>query len=394
MSSWQSVKLGREEVQLMVYSSNSGVFHVGARFDSSDQEGYLALLKDDDVCWYLRPSEPRAVGVSDLGHVVVADWIEYGESTGATISVFNKDQSCVYEDHLDVSAPTIDISSDGELVVVCPYGEPARILDIHHDTEILRHEYDIADRLIPRCTNVNGDNQVEFRQKSSENPLYRIDLNGNITWSNDSFESQQYYQVVTLDDSVLWTDVIEDFAADYSNSDDAGLKDSIANTIGDARLVDANRSTLQEVVSALTGARDTFTDNPAHKRLISQVLGEAYYRLANDLRSGVSVDDHFWKLIEDSAAEYRIVIPWYKGKQGLSKAIRLQANQYAKQGRTSEAHCCYKQIESLATRFNVSLLSTGDKNRLEEYQQKNVSTKVPKETGKLIQQSQLSSYEQ
>lgn len=393
MSSWQSIRLGGEDVDLVVYPSNFGKFAVGSRFDSSDKEGYLALLKENNVCWYQRPSEPRSVGVSDSGDVVVADWIEYGESTGATISVFHRDQSRVYEDHLDASAPTVDISSGGELVVVCSYGEPARILDIHRNTEILRHEYDIADRLIPRFTTVNGDSQVEFRQKSGEDPLYRIDFDGNITWSSGSFESQQYYQVVTLDDSVPWADAIEDFAADYANSDYTELKDSIANTIGDARLVEANRSTLQEVVSALTDFQSTFADKEAHEKLVSQVLGEAYYRLANDLRSDVSVDDQFWQLIEQSAAEYQIVIPWYAGKQGLSKALRLQANQYAKQTRTGEARCCYEQIESLETRFNVSLLSTGDKNRLEEYRQKNVFVKEPKETGELIQQSQRSSYE-
>lgn len=394
MSSWKSIRLGGEEVQLMVHPSSSGEFEVGSRFDSSDQEGYLALIKEDDVCWYQRPSQPRSVGVSDAGDVVIADWIEYGESTGATISIFDRDQSRVYEEHLDVSAPIVDISSDGELVVVCPYGEPARILDLQRNTEIVRHEYDIADRLIPHWVTVDGDHQVEFRQKSGEDPLYRIGLDGNIAWSSDSFESQQYYQVVTLDDSVPWTDVIEDFAADYANSDDAELKHSIANTIGDARLVDANRSTLREVISALKGVRSTFADNEAHEKLVSQVLGEAYHRLANDLRSGVSIDDQFWQLIEQSAAEYRIVLPWYEGKQGLSKALRLQANQYAKQNRTGEARCCYEQIESLESRFNVSLLSTGDKNRLKEYRQKKVPVTEPKETGNLIQQPQLSFYEQ
>jgi hypothetical protein len=292
-----------------------------------------------------------------------------------------------------VSAPTVDISPDGNLIVLCPYGEPARILDIRSDTEIVRHEYDIADRLIPSCVTIDGDLQIEFRQKTNENPLYRIDLDGNITWSSNSFESQQYYEVVTLDESISWTDVIEDFAADYADSDDANLKNTIANTIGDARLVDANRSTLREVVSALTEARSTFTDNEAHEKLICQILGESYYRLASDLRTGVSVNDEFWQLIEQSATEYRTTLPWYEGKHGLSKVLRLQANQYAKQNRSGEARSCYEQIKSLESRFNVSLLSTGDKNRLKEYRQKNISTTEPKETGKLIQQPQLSSYE-
>ena len=393
MPSWKPFRLGGQKVQIMVLPSNSGEFEVGSRYGSSDEDGYVALLQGGTVCWYQRPSDPRSVDVSDAGDAVVADWIEYGESTGATISVWDKSQSRIYEDHLDVSAPTVGISADGDLIVICPYGEPARILDIRSNTEIVRHEYDIADRLVPNWITVDGESQVEFRQKTGEDPLYRIDIDGNITWSSDSFDSLQYYQIVTLDHTIPWTDVIGDFAADYAENDDPELKNTIANTIGDARLVDANRHKLQEIVSALTSVQSTFTEQEAHEKLVSQVLGEAYYRLARNLRSGVSINDQFWQLINQSAIEYRTVLPWYEGKHGLSKALRLQANQYAKEKRRGEALCCYEQIETLETRFDVSLLSAGDKNRLEEYRQKNVSATEPKETDWLIRQTQLSSYE-
>jgi hypothetical protein len=393
MSSWKRIRLGGEEIKMVVYPSNSGEFVVGSRYGSKSEDGYVALLQGDTVCWYHRPSDPRSVGVSDAGDVVIADWIKYGESTGATISVFDREQSSVYEDDLDVSAPTVDISPDGDLIVICPYGEPARILDIQRKTEIVRHGYDIADRLVPNWITVGGEPQVEFSQNTGGGELYRIDLDENVTWSSETFESLQYYQVVALDETVPWTDVIADFASDYTESDDSELKNTIANTIGDARLVDANRNKLQEIVSSLTSVRGTFTEEEAHEKLVSQVLGEAYYRLANDLRSGVSADDQFWQLLNQSAAEYRTVLPWYEGKKGLSKALRLQANQYAKQNRSGEALCCYEQIQALESRFDVSLLSAGDKNRLEEYREKDVTATKPEETGQLIRQTELSTYE-
>lgn len=393
MPSWKPVRLGGQKVQMAVLPSTSGEFEVGSRYGSSDEDGYVALLQGDTVCWSQRPSDPRSVDVSDAGDVVVADWIEYGESTGANISVWDKSQSRFYEDHLDVSAPTVGISADGDLIVICPYGEPARIIDIRSNTEVVRHEYDIADRLVPNWITVDGEPQVEFRQKTGGDPLYHIDINSNITWNSDSFDSLQYYQIVTLDHTIPWTDVIGDFAADYADSDDPELKNTIANTISNARLVDSNRNKLEEIVSALTSVQSTFTEQEAHEKLVAQVIGEAYYRLARELRSGVSVDDQFWQLINQSAAQYRTVLPWYEGKYGLSKVLRLQANQYAKQNRSGEALCCYEQIETLETRFDVSLLSTGDKNRLKKYRQKTVSGTEPKETGQLIRQTQLSSYE-
>ncbi len=393
MPTWKRVRLGGQKIQMVVLPSNSGEFEVGSKYGSSCEDGYLALLQGDTVCWYQRPSDPRSVGVSDAGDVVVGDWIKYGVSTGATISVWDKSHSRVYQDHIDVSAPTVGISADGNHIVICPYGEPARILDIRRNTEIIRHEYDISDRLVPNWITVGGEPQVEFRQKTGEDPLYRIDIDGNITWTSDSYEQLQYYQIVTLDYTIPWIDVIRDFATDYADTDDPELKNTIANTIGNARLVDANCNKLEEVVSSLTSVQSTFTEEEAHEKLVSQVLGEAYYRLAREFRSGVSVEDQFWQLINQSAMEYRTVLPWYKGKHGLSKTLRLQANQYAKQNRSGEALCCYEQIEALETRFDVSLLSTADKNQLEKYRQKTISATEPKETGQLIRQTQLSSYE-
>jgi len=393
MSYWNTIRIAGEDVQLMIHPASSGEFEVGAQYGNSDEDGYLALLNDEELCWHSRVSDPRSVGVSDAGAIVVADWIEYGKSTGADISVIDKTQSGVYKAHLEGSSPMVDISPDGDLIAVCPYNEPARIIDIRTDEELLRHEYDVADRLIPRWVRVDGETQLEFRQKSGADSLYRINLDGSITWTGDSFESHQYYQIVTLDETVQWNEVLEKFAQEYAQSDDAELKDIIANTIGDARLVDANPKKLFEVIDALTAVRATFANNDAHEKLVAQTLGEAYYRLAANLRGGVSIDEEFWQLIEQSAAAYQTALPWYEGKRGLAKTLRLQANQYAKQNRISEALCCYEQIESLESQYDVDLLSTGDENRLEEYRKKNLRSKEPQETGRLIQQTGLSAYE-
>lgn len=393
MPSWESVIVEREEIDMMVHSSNSGDYAVGSRFGSNEQDGYVALLQNDSTHWYQRPSDPRSVGVSDNGDVIFADWIEYGESTGTKIAVFSKTKSRVYHQHLDVSSPIVDIDSEGDLIVICPYGAPARIIDIREGIGIGRHEYDIADRLIPEWISGNESPRIAFYLNEDENPLYHVDTEGAITWRSDLFESLQYYSVITLDHTVSWTDVMQDFEAAYSESTEPALRKTIVNTIGDARLVDASRSKLREITTSIEQARTTFSQKDSHQKLVSQVLGEAYYRLASDLRGDVSVDEEFWQLIEQAAGQYRTVLPWYEGKYGLSKTLRLQANQYAKQQRRDEALCCYEQIESLEARFDVELLSTGDKNRLKEYRKEGVTVTEPQETGKLIRQIHLSNYE-
>lgn len=393
MGSWESVTIEGGEIDMMVHPSHSDEYAVGSRFGSHDQDGYVVLLQHGSTQWYHRPSDPRSVGVSDNGDVIFADWIEYGESTATKIAVFSETKSPVYQEHLDVSSPTVDINADGTLIGICPYGESARVIDIRQDVELGRHEYDIADRLIPEWITVDDGPRIAFYLNESDNPLYHVDTGGVITWRSDLFESLEYYTVITLDHSVSWTDVMQDFATAYADSSDQALKNTIANTIGEARLVDASPNKLREIVDAIEDVQTTFSETAAHEKLVSQVLGEAYYRLASDLRSGVAVADEFWQLIEQAANEYRTVLPWYEGKQGLSKTLRLQANQYAKQQRTEEALCCYEQIETLVARFDVELLSTGDTNRLEEYRAENVTTKDPTETGQLIRQTDLSTYE-
>jgi len=86
-----------------------------------------------------------------------------------------------------MSAPTVDISSDGDFVVVCPTENQLEFL-IFSAIQNVWHEYDIADRLVPQWRTVDGESQVEFCQKSGEDPLYRINLDGKITWSSDSFD--------------------------------------------------------------------------------------------------------------------------------------------------------------------------------------------------------------
>ena len=393
MPSWEAVAVGSEEIDMMVQSSHSDEYGVGSRYGSSEQDGYVALLENGSTCWYQRPSDPRSVGVSDNGDVIIADWIEYGESTGTKISVLSNNQSPVYEKHLDLSAPIVDINSEGNLIVICPYGTSARVIDVEEKIEIGRHEYDIADRLIPRLITVDKDPRIAFYLNESDSPLYHVNTEGGITWRSDLFESLEYYSVVTLDHSISWDEVMQDFAAVYSESTDPALRNTIVNTIGEARLVEASPSKLREIVESIEEVQTIFSGENAHQKLVSQVLGEAYYRLASDLRSGVSVDNEFWELIEQAAVEYRTVLPWYKGKDGLSRTLRLQANQYAKQHRRDEALSCYEQIESLEARFNVDLLSTGDENRLEKYRQESITATEPQETGQLIRQSQLSKYE-
>lgn len=332
-----------EELYLEHSSSPASTYTAGFRHGSKSERGHVLLLQDGDILIHERAKEPRSVSVSDTGRVVYADWIEYGESTGADVVVFDEDGKELYKDHFGNSSPLVDISADGAYIVVCPYGGNAYIEAIDNGGTKAVHQYDIADRLNPYLVESGSEFQIEFSAKPDSEPLYRIDLDGNICWQSDSFESQQYYQVLSLDETVSWKPVIEKCASDYSGTSDEKVQDIIANTIGNARLVDASESTLETIIDILSTYKSTFTAMPAHSRLISQKLGEAYYRLAK-FRESTTPTDEFWSLIEYCGDHYRTVLPWYNGKNGLATALRYQGKQYRKLQRDQEAFDCYLQI--------------------------------------------------
>jgi hypothetical protein len=373
-----------EELYLEHVSSPESNYTVGYRHGSKNERGHVLLMQNGDILTHKRAQEPRSVEVSDTGRVVYGDWITYGESTGADVEVFNEDGDELYSRHFNESSPLVDISPGGDYIVVCPYDGKAYIESVDDDETEAIHQYDIADRLNPEFTSGQPEPEIEFSDNPDSAPLYRIDLDGNICWQSDSFESQQYYQVLSLDETVSWRQVIEKCATDYGATSNEKVRHIIANTIGDARLVDATGSTLEEVIDVLEEYKPSFTKKPAHSRLLSQTLGEAYYRLAKE-RVSTPPSGEFWRLIERAGEEYINVLPWYDGKDGLATVLRYQGKQYRKLQRPREAFDCYLQIELIEDVFDVEVKSDADKKHLQEFRDQGIESKEPEETGRLAE---------
>lgn len=378
---YMEVRHGGETLSVWVDEANESGYQAGLRWGKKSEEGDVVLLQDEDVKIHRQVSEPRSIGVSETGRLVYADWIKYGESTGAEVVVFDSNGTTLYDQSISGSAPLVDISQDGDYIVVCPYGGTATIESVETGETIAIHDYDIADRLVPQFTSNCGEPVVEFSFQSDTDPLYQIDISGDIYWKSDGFEEQQYYEVVSLDESVDWRPMIEKCASDYQEGKEE-LKNRIANRIGEARLVDASASQLEEIVAVLEDYQNVFTVESAHSKLISQTLGDANYRLAKE-EAKTGRNTEFWDRIEAAGEEYQNVLPWYEGKKGLTKILRYQGKQYRKLQRPREAYDCYKQIKSLEQQFEVNLLSDADERYLEEYSSQGIDSKSPQETGRL-----------
>jgi hypothetical protein len=390
---WETVEIGGESLGMNVEVSPCGNHKVGHRHSREGAEGIVVLLDGESPVWHHRLSEPRSAGVSRNGRVVAADWIKYGESTGARITVFDQDGQKLYDEQRDISSPLVDISADGSKIAVCPYNEMCRVFDLDRRETVMLHEYKLEDRLVPSWQAVEGHPRIGFRQNSNSEKLYEIDLQENIVWEGESFQDRLYYYTLSLDDSTPWSEIVVKITEDYSQSNNDGLKNTMAESVGETRLVDANERVLREVISGLSECKTAFSEDDAHVKLAATKLGEACYRLAKKIQSGQRASSDYWKLLDKAAAEYKHVLPWYDGKAGLAKTLRQQANQLASEDRRAEAYDAAEQIEMLHSYFDVQLLSTGDENRLERCRDDGLNAVTPSETGRLITKGELREYE-
>ncbi|WP_136591505.1 hypothetical protein [Salinigranum halophilum] len=379
---WKMLTLDGERVQLEAVDSASNTYTAAFRHGAKSELGHVVLLKDGDICVHLRPKEPRSISVSNNGFLVVADWIEYGKTTGADVTVYDSRGEEVYERHFESSSPLVDISSDGAYIVVCPYNQRAYIERVTDESTVSIHQYEMADRLNPRFVGTDSEPQIELSQSKFGDPLYRIDIHGNIVWHSDEFSEQQYYQTISFDETVPWRETIQKCASTYSATSDDKLKNIIANKIGEARLVDVSQTGLEEIVEVLEEYRGVFSSKPAHRKLLSQTLGNAYYRLAKYRKKGGTGSDEFWDALAHAGREYTNVLPWYEGKIGLAKVLRYQAKQYRKEQRPTEAFDCYKQIAALERQYDVELQSKADAKWLKTYTDQGLTSKPPVETGR------------
>jgi hypothetical protein len=381
---WETIEIGGESLGVNVEGSPCASHKVGHRPSIEGADGIVMLLDGGSPIWHHRLSEPLSAGVSRKGRVVAADWIKCGESTEARITAYNQDGRILYDEQRDISSPLVDISTNGSKIAVCTYNEMCRVFDLAWNEIVMLYEYILEDRLVPSWQAVEGTLRIGFRQNSNSEKLCEIDLQENIVWKGESLRELLYYDTLSLDYSTPRSEIVVKITEDHSQSNNPGLKNTMAESVGETRLVDANERVLREVISGLSECKTAFSENDAHVKLAAKKVGEAQYRLARKIRSGQRASSGYWKLLEKGAAEYNHVLPWYDAKVGLGKTLRQQANQLASEGRRSEALDATERIEMLHTYFDVQLWSTDHENRLESCRDEGLNAATPSETGTLI----------
>ena len=131
-ASWVEVTYAGATYDVKI-EATAGTYAAGLRWGVSTDDGepgIVALFDGDTANYSKGVAEPRSVGVSSAGQVVIADWIEYGTSTESRVAVLDTAGEIRYADELDHGAVLVDISDDGTHIAVSTYESAVRVYNV------------------------------------------------------------------------------------------------------------------------------------------------------------------------------------------------------------------------------------------------------------------------
>jgi hypothetical protein len=344
----------------------AGRYSVGLRWGVSTEDGepgIVALFDNGSVAHVVDIDEPRSVGVASTGRFVVADWIEYGTTTGSRVMIFERTGEAVFSDELDHGAVLVDINDAGTHIAVSTYESAVRIYEIETGGLTGLHHCSIVDRPVVEFTTVDQTEQIALRESDAEEVLYSITLSGETLDESEAANTRQYISSFDPDGSEDWISAAAEFRSAYATADTESLQNYIVEQVADhgLRNVSTERA-LKPIIAELEAWYRECADSN-HHRVLAIRLADAYYRYAKAGRASTG-SKAFWSRIE-IAQEYAAEgLPWYEAKSQLAKIHRIQSRTYERRNEPHEAKAHLERIRELEEEYEVSLLNKADKDRL------------------------------
>lgn len=342
-------------------------YAVGARWGTAtdgDRLGLVALFHGTTPEYVADVPEPRSVGVAATGRFVVADWIEYGESTDSRVFVVDPNGTVVFNEQLEYGAVLVDIDDTGTHLAVSTYESAVRIYDIEEGILVGLHPCAIADRPVVDFTS-DDTTQIELREHDGSERLYSITTEGTQFSEDSSGEIRRYINSFDPSGEADWLEAAEEFRTAYFDADTDELRQFIIEELSDhpLRNVTSERA-LKSIIDDLESWRAQ-TDRTSHQRALAIRLADAYYRLAKAVKTSTG-GAQFWDHI-DTAQEYAEAgLPWYEAKSMLAKTHRIQSRTHERRNEPHEARHHLDRIAELEQEYDISLLNAPDEKRLSD----------------------------
>jgi hypothetical protein len=369
---WLSITHGRDAIHCPVIRSPNGKYGVASQYAKKGETGDFFLLNGDSVIYHREVDDPRSTDVANDGTTACVDWIEYGEPTGCILTVRSQDESVRFRYETDESAGLTAIDPAGKYVALSTYDGKTRVFDIETgELETLNHNK-FADRECPEFKKKGNTLELRFAQSSDSKPLYAIELDGDVLWTDEQLSRREYFETISLDRRSNWGTAIEELAQSYEEADE-GIQEIIVETIYEARLVDINSADrLQQIATILAAHIDDFEEG-YHQQCVSCKLAETAYRRAKKLYSADGATAEFWNALMRAERHYRNVFPLYDAKDGFAKVRRQQGRVYKKNGDWDAAKTAFEEIRTLENWADVKLFSDADRRRLDDLEERNAS---------------------
>ncbi|QLD89108.1 hypothetical protein HWV07_08725 [Natronomonas salina] len=360
-SSREPVALNGTTVELELRPAN-GTFQIGHCYGSPEDPGHVALLRDGKPIFHNRPINPRSTSITDNGRAVVADWREYGESTGSKVSVYDPDGTVVWQKEYDASSPFVAISAGGEYIAVSPYNGETRVIAVDTEQLITLHSNKLDNREKPVFV---GDNpELHLGRNTGDKPAYGITLDDEIVWRSEEFDKHSFIGSLELEAGIEWAETADRLIESYE-SGDQDMQQRIIETILDTSLANLkSESELEPPHNALRRLYDCVKGDD-HKRAVAIPLSDAKYRMARAYKRHKPTQDCLDALGQAiTLAEEGL--PWYDAKKQLAKCYRFRARLHKQRGNYAAAVDDIERVFNLENEYDVQLATDADRNLRQE----------------------------
>jgi len=264
--------------------------------------------------------------VSDTGGVLAID-AESREGLSGRLYVFDRSGDEVFSHGFDANVGALALSSDGRYAAVATLNPDCStyVFDLNEGRQVLEHENQEGNKLGLEFREEDGGIRVYLSQNPGANPLYAIDLSGEVVWRSKELQRQEKLQELM----------------DSSETED-----------------------LEEALDLLEEAYE-LADGENEKKNVAQKLADTHWNLAKET-DREEAEDAWWQHLNQAKAYYTEILPWYDGKQGVAKVSRKQGKYYLKQDQKGAALEMFQNIADLEEEYDVQLLTDADERKIEE----------------------------
>lgn len=351
------IELPIEDESLQFSSRPAGAkYQIAHRYGTPENNGHTVLLTDGDPTFHERLVNPRSTARSEEGTAAVADWREYGVSTGSEVIVRNESGDLLSRIELNESSPFVSLSADGSYLAVSPYSGKTRVIELDTEELVMLHSNILDDRQKPRF--IGSEPKLQFSQNNDNEPAYAISLTDTVVWQSDKFQQHDFIKSLSLEKGVDWHETCTQLREAYDNST-VDIQQRVVNKLTQASLANIKSADTLEMIRDNVQQMYYAMDSDNHQKAASILLGDANYRLARAKKRDRPTNECL-DAVEEALSYGYEALPWYDAKTLVVKSYRFKTRMYKQRGDIGLAIDNVEQMFEFSEKYDVRLVTDAD----------------------------------